>query len=285
MLADPLLGRWADREPDQGEREALAGLAAHYCSLQLKEVARLSERLGGGPSLRRAGRRLAAGEPLSYTKQRWLSTDAQRDHEARARQEERRAAYLERRDAEARRLAKEQGIAGRLRRRPADFLAEVDRRLLRFCPRCEEIAYPGAEEDLGWTRSGGPARACHFCGEGHLEPYGGAPVKEPKKRAGKPDSGARAYVRPRRGRSTPRPTDDTRQGASGGDMAGHRADDESSSQLGVQRARLVRRSAERDRKARAALRVLYRDFLAGGGLDIARATRCPRRLPHQREDR
>jgi len=138
---------------------------------QLEQVAKLSERLGEGPSLQRARRRLAAGEPLSPTELRWLSTEAQRDHEARARQEGRRGAYLQRRDAEAQRLAKEQGIAGRLRRRPADFLAEVDRRLLRFCPRCEEIAYPGAEEDMGWTRSGGPARVCHFCGEGRLEPF------------------------------------------------------------------------------------------------------------------
>jgi hypothetical protein len=166
MLADPLVGLWADREPGQREHQALTALAEHYCSRQLEEVARFGEQPSEGPSLCRARRRLAAGEPLPSTDLRWLSTDAQRDHEARTRQEGHRAAYLERRDVEARRRAKEQGLAGRLRRRPADFLAEVDRRLLRFCPRCEEVAYPGAEEDLGWTRSGGPARICHFCGEG-----------------------------------------------------------------------------------------------------------------------
>src|SRR5215211_3165433 len=60
-------GRWAEREPSEREREAFAGLAAHYCLRQLEQVAKLSERLGEGPSLQRARRRLAAGEPLSPT--------------------------------------------------------------------------------------------------------------------------------------------------------------------------------------------------------------------------
>lgn len=34
-------------------------------------------------------------------------------------------------------------------------------------------------------------------------------------------------------------------------------------------------TAERRAQARLALRVLYGDFLAGGGLDIVRAARCP----------
>jgi hypothetical protein len=109
-------------------------------------------------------------------------------------------------------------------------------------------------------------------------------VKEPKEQGEKPVRADRAHLRPRRGRSTARPTDDTGQGAFGRDVAGHRADD-GSPQLGVRQARLVRRSAERERKARAALRVLYRDFLAGGGLDIAAGSRCPRRSPHKSEDR
>jgi len=34
-------------------------------------------------------------------------------------------------------------------------------------------------------------------------------------------------------------------------------------------------TAKRRAQARLALRVLYGDFLAGGGLDIVRASRCP----------
>jgi hypothetical protein len=45
--------------------------------------------------------------------------------------------------------------------------------------------------------------------------------------------------------------------------------------LGLQPVRLVKRDSEHDASARAALRILYRDFLAAGELDIARASRCP----------
>ena len=110
-------------------------------------------------------------------------------------------------------------------------------------------------------------------------------MKEPGGREGEPVRGDRARVRPRPGRSAARPTDGNGQGAFGRDAAGQGADDERSPQLGVRRARLVRRSDERDAAARAALRVLYRDFLAGGGLDIAAASRCPRRSPQESEDR
>lgn len=38
-------------------------------------------------------------------------------------------------------------------------------------------------------------------------------------------------------------------------------------------------TAKRRAQARLALRVLYGDFLAGGGLDIVRASRCPEAPP------
>ncbi|MGH8572019.1 MAG: replication-relaxation family protein, partial [Gammaproteobacteria bacterium] len=65
MLADPLVGRWAEREPDAAEREALARLADHCRSRQLQEVNTLGRRLGENPALRRARRRLKSGELLS----------------------------------------------------------------------------------------------------------------------------------------------------------------------------------------------------------------------------
>jgi hypothetical protein len=169
MLADPLVIRWAEREPDAGEREALDQLADYYRSRQRQEVERVAGRLGEGPALRRARRRLEAGELLSLLDLNWLAKDAERDHEARAEQERLRVAYLERRQREARWLAKDQGLAGRLRRRPESFLTEVDRRLLRVCRDCEETAYPHADEPTASGTAGDVARRCHFCGRGGLE--------------------------------------------------------------------------------------------------------------------
>lgn len=171
LLTDPLLGRWADREPDTAERETLAELVAHHHARQLDDVAGFAERLGDGPALRQARQRLEAGQLLSVAELRWLATDAQRDRQSRATQERFRAAYLERREEEARRLAKAQGLTGRMRHGPDEFLAAVDRRLLRVCPRCEEITYPGADDGLAWAGPGASAEACHFCGQGSLAPF------------------------------------------------------------------------------------------------------------------
>lgn len=168
MLADPLIGRWVEREPDPAEGEALARLADHCRSRQLDEVDRLVRRLGEGPALRRTRHRLESGELLSSRDLDWLAADAERDRKVRAKQERLRAAYVERREREARQLAKAQGLAARLRSRREDLLAEVDRRLLRVCPSCEEIAHPGAEEE----RPFGAARSCPFCGRGGLERLG-----------------------------------------------------------------------------------------------------------------
>jgi hypothetical protein len=47
--------------------------------------------------------------------------------------------------------------------------------------------------------------------------------------------------------------------------------------LGVRRARLVRRGEARTEELRGALRTLYRDYLAAGGLDSVRESRSHRR--------
>ena len=167
LLADPLFGSWADREPNLEERDALHGLVEEYRSRQLNELAALAEELGEGPALRRARVRLLGGELLRATDRRLLDLDARRDHQARIRQEQFRAAYQQRRQEEARALAKAQGLAARLRHGPEDFLAEVDRRLLRLCPDCEEIAYPEAEEGL----YGRIAEYCLFCGQAGLRRF------------------------------------------------------------------------------------------------------------------
>lgn len=97
----------------------------------------------------------------------------------------------------------------------------------------------------------------------------------------------RAHERPRRGRAAPRATDDTGQPASGREGGGQRASAGSGTRpagVGLRPVRRVRRSPERDAAARAALRVLYRDFLADGGVDFVRASRCPPRSPNRRPE-
>lgn len=171
MLADPLVGRWADRDPQKEEREALSHLVDHYRSRQLKAIGELERALGDGPALRGARARLRNGELVSSDELRWVRSDAERDREIRTRQEELRSAYLERREREARALAKQQGLAARLRQRPADLLADVDRRLLRVCPRCDEVVYPGSAGETSWTRGEESARICPYCDGRGLEPW------------------------------------------------------------------------------------------------------------------
>ncbi|MBS1677018.1 MAG: hypothetical protein JST08_06500 [Actinobacteria bacterium] len=98
-----------------------------------------------------------------------LEYGASRDEEARRRQEELRAAYLDWRAEEARRLARAQGITGRLRNGPESFLDEIDGRALRRCPRCDEIAYPDPERP-GYERGSrrDVADRCHFCDSRNL---------------------------------------------------------------------------------------------------------------------
>jgi Replication-relaxation len=165
MFADPLDLQLDERELTAGERRAFDALVQDHLTRQFDLVDDLAERHGEGPALRKACRRLEAGELLDRHELSWgLADEARRDGEARARQERLREDYLGWREKEARRLAKAQGIAGRLRNGPEIFLDKVDRRVLRFCRSCEEIAYPdpkrtiherGADYDV--------AGHCHFC--------------------------------------------------------------------------------------------------------------------------
>jgi hypothetical protein len=177
MFADPLDLQLDEHEPTPRERRAFDALVRHHLARQLDLADELAERYGEGPALRRSRRRLEAGELLDRHELSWgLAEEAKRDGEARTRQERLHKRYLAWREKEARRLAKGQGIAGRLRNGPEAFLDKVDRRALRFCPSCEEIVYPdpkrtsherGADHDV--------AEHCHFCGGEELakvEPAG-----------------------------------------------------------------------------------------------------------------
>ncbi len=170
MFVDPLDLRLDERELTLNERRAFGALAQDHLARQLDLAGELAERYGEGPALRRAHKRLEGGELLDrHELSGGLVGEAKRDGEARARQERLREDYLGWREQRARQLAKAQGIAGRLRNRPEAFLEKVDRRALRFCPSCEEIAYPdpkrtsherGADHDV--------AGHCHFCGSEEL---------------------------------------------------------------------------------------------------------------------
>ncbi len=240
MFADPLHLQLAERDPSVVEHRALDGLANHWRAEQLNRIGDLAGKFGDGPLLKRARRRLRAGELFSNSDASQLRFGAENDRRSRAEQERLRSRYLQWREQEARRLAKAQGISGRLRNGPETFLAEVDHRALRLCQRCEEIAYP----DPKWARSE-RARAdvafrCHFCGGSRLAELSdeGPPL-------------IAVAPRPAKERSEEKP-----------------------GRLGVRPAKLIRRSGEQASELRGALRVLYRDYLAGGGLDSLRASRC-----------
>jgi hypothetical protein len=59
----------------------------------------------------------------------------------------------------------------------------------------------------------------------------------------------------------------------------------SNGRLGVRPARLARRSGEQAERLHGALRVLYRDYLTGGGLDSLRASSCHRHSSEPRKRR
>ena len=160
LFTDPLDLQLAERELSAGERRAFDGLAEHHRATQLVRVNDLAESFGEGPALREERGRIETGE-LSPPGPPWqLEMSAQQDEGARAEQERYRSEYLAWREDEARRLAKAQGIAGRLRNGAETFLGEVDRRSMRLCQKCEEIAYPDPERAR--AREDGAFR-CHFC--------------------------------------------------------------------------------------------------------------------------
>ena len=164
MFDDPLRPSLPDRGPGVLEALAFEELVEHHREAQLDRIADLKLDRGAGPSLRLACESIEKGGLLDPHALHDLDRQASRDEDAGRRQKELRAAYLDWRAAEARRLAKDQGITGRLRHGPESFLDEIDARALRRCPRCDEIAYPDPERpayDRGSRQD--VANRCHFC--------------------------------------------------------------------------------------------------------------------------
>lgn len=164
MLGDPLRPLAPDEEPTARQRRAFAALAEHHREEQLDRIADLALRHGEGPALRRSRRQVEGGGLLSPSEVSWLDPQAVDDERSREEQGRLAAAYLTWREAEARRLAKSQGIVARLGSRPEDFFDEIDRRSLRLCRGCGEIAYPDPERARGERARPDAAHRCHFCG-------------------------------------------------------------------------------------------------------------------------
>jgi hypothetical protein len=169
MLTDPLRAQLDDRELTSEGRRAFKGLVRHHLARHLDRVRDLVERYGEGPALRKARKRLQGGALPDRTEPSWrLPEEARRDGDARAKQERLREDYLGGREQRARQLAKAQGMVARLRSRPETFLEEIDRRALRFCRSCEEVAYPDPGRARYERAHSDVAGRCHFCGAEEL---------------------------------------------------------------------------------------------------------------------
>jgi hypothetical protein len=175
LAADPLEAELAPEPepPTPSDTRAVERLIDSYRARQRARIAELARRYGDGPSLRRWRQELAAGGLIDPFGWEHLEQDARRDREARAEQARLRAAYLERREREARWRKHEAGLVARLAHGRAAVLGLVDRDHLRVCPRCEEIAYPAEPQRDGsghpLQQRRGERSRCHFCGAYELE--------------------------------------------------------------------------------------------------------------------
>jgi hypothetical protein len=163
MFADPLHLRLAEGEPSAERQPLLDGLAEHQRVRQFEEIGDLARRFGDGPALRKARGRLRAGELLAAADVSWLRREAADDERSRGEQERLHSDYLASREERARRRWKSQRLVARLRNGPEDFLEDIDRKALRFCRSCEEIAYPDPERARYERGRYDIAFRCHFC--------------------------------------------------------------------------------------------------------------------------
>jgi len=163
MSADPLRLRLVEGEPSAERRVVFDELVEHQRARQLEETGELARRFGEGPALRKARGRLRAGELLTTADVSWLRLKAGDDGRSRSEQERLHSDYLAFREERARRRWKAQRLITRLRNGPEDFLEEIDRKALRVCDSCEEIAYPDLERARYERGRFDVAFRCHFC--------------------------------------------------------------------------------------------------------------------------
>jgi hypothetical protein len=173
MLADPLRLQLAEGEPSAGRQPVLAELVEHQRARQLEEIEGLAERVGEGPALRKARIRIAGGELLAVSDLSRLRLAAEDDGRSLEEQERLRSAYLLSREERALYRWKSQRLFTRLARSgPEDFLEEIDRRSLRLCRSCEEVAYPDPDRPSYERGHRDVAYRCHFCGSEKLAEWG-----------------------------------------------------------------------------------------------------------------
>jgi DNA-binding Lrp family transcriptional regulator len=168
MFADPLRLQLAEDEPSAELRIVLDELAEHQQARQLEEIEALAERFGEGPALRKARGRLLAGELSAVADLSRLRLAAEDDGRSRKEHERLRSAYLSSREESALYRWKSQRLFTRLHSGPEDFLEAIDRRSLRLCRSCEEVAYPDPDRPSYERGPRDIAYRCHFCGSEKL---------------------------------------------------------------------------------------------------------------------
>lgn len=167
---DPLTVRFAPEPvtPTEVDRKAVARLVDAYRRRQRERVAALVARYGRGPKLRGYEQELAVGGLLDVHAYRALEETAERDQQAREKQQRLRIAYLDWREREARRRKHDVPLHVRLVQGRAAVLARIDAEQLRICRTCDEIAYPSERSPesalySSWEQRREPV-SCHFCG-------------------------------------------------------------------------------------------------------------------------
>jgi DNA-binding Lrp family transcriptional regulator len=176
MFSDPLHLQLADSVPSPQGQAVLDELVEHQRARQLAEVEEVAQRVGEGPALRKARGRIEGGELLAMADLSRLRLAAEDDGRSLKEQERLRSAYLSSREERALYRWKSQRLFTRLQSGPEDFLEEIDRRALRFCRSCEEVAYPDPERASYKRERRDVAIRCHFCDGRNLaawEPSGG----------------------------------------------------------------------------------------------------------------
>jgi DNA-binding Lrp family transcriptional regulator len=180
MFSDPLRLQLAEDEPSAERQPVLAELVEHQRARQLAEIRELAERFGEGPALRKARGRIESGELLAVADLSQLRLAAADDGRSIAEQERLRSVYLSSREERALYRWKSQRLFTRLARSgPEDFLEEIDRKSLRLCRSCEEVAYPDPDR-AGYERGRrrDVAFRCHFCGSTKLAEWEPAAAAE-----------------------------------------------------------------------------------------------------------
>jgi hypothetical protein len=179
MFTDPLRLQLAEGKPIPEQQPVFAELVEHQRVRQLDEIGELAVRFGEGPALQKARGRIEVGELLAPDDMSRLRLAAEDDKRCCGEQERLRSGYLSSRERRALYRWKSQRLVKRLHSGPEDFLEEIDRKSLRLCRSCEELAYPDPDRPSYERGPRDVAYRCHFCGSEKLAAW------EPSAKGGK----------------------------------------------------------------------------------------------------